>query len=886
MIKQLILALALLAVSHTVLAQTTTLLEDSEAKTIDISYIESSENNFNNTYLEILSKSTGENINTIKLEYTLKEYRKITLRGGKINLTVALGNFVLQDEHEYLKFSVNKLLKPSLVTFTYHWVDEEGNTIESATLTNQTFKSGANVLKLSKIDNGDGSNSRLYFSNIQFSFSKSNFKKFDNFISAVDTYYDSDARLNMLNSELDNIRTDTLELLENFHQTTLNNIKYFNQLKSQRLNSTLSLAAHDPISFKSSFGKTEVRNREIKKELEYTLKNMHQAYYDKGMDWIKWNNTDSATTFFHRSINEKEQYAPPYYQLALLDFYRKNYQPVLDSCAIIISTRKPDTDTRYSTIKLAEKVISIYLKEALELVNDEHYNIALKKLEYCKNYSKAVDGLRYFEEFDSLHSKIFQGFYDNLAVDAKQYIENNQLTKATQSIDSLSSFRNSYKQYHIEPAKENELLRKLYSAWLKKGNDYLKREVSDSAVFALTHAKIICDKHYFVECTKELDQLLLQAHTINYKLLLFLAKEAITAELADSALSILHIAKQNQKAYRLAYLPKADTLYLEAKQLKYNGLISIGTHALNGGDGQQALAYFEEAIVISKEIEVTKDTSLNGKIQEAAIAYIMTICSRSETYIEAMQMEKAQSGLNMVNALKNKYILGSNSNIVKAIEHLASLLNQGKCNIVQHNFNIQYGATKIFIDKLDFTNAQNAIEKAKDITRQTPDCNINKDELIILENSIHGILAYQNKNKKIDKMLNKKNFLSAIHAYNALTNYYNDSVENNYGIPHKELYSYLIENENSNFINYAVIFYTEQSEPAKALELLQELYKRDYIASWSKESQSSLGAYLANRDFDEKNEEDPKLKVNDYTNDIVWFKYLKKAYLGQWKGLM
>ena len=885
MAKQLISYVMLVFITLTTMAQNSTILEEGEQKTITISKKEESINSFNNEFLTILSKSKSGNADSAKLVYTIKEHRKIVQKGSKIQLTIAIGNLLLQDDHEYQKFKVNTMLIPNLASFTYHWVDKEGNKIRSERLTDQKLKSGAPILKLNEPDNGKATDSKFYFSDIEFGFNKLSYNKFNKFINAVDSYYDADARLNMVAQELDKIRIDTLELLEEFYDLTLKNIKYFNQLKAQRLTSTLSLNTNDPIGFKSKFGKIEVRNRELKNKIEHTQKNMHEAYYKKGLDWLSWKDVNKASLFFNKAIEVKNNYAPPFYELANIDFNNKKFQAVLDTCAVIINTKHPNNDTRYNTLKLAEKVIFTYLDSIKTLIDEKHFDIALEKLNYCTSYVKGIEGMRNFEEFNQYHSLIFEGYYNNLARKVEVFIKEKQLKEAHKGIDSLVNFRTSNEQYYIEPVAEQKLLNSLHLAWVNAGDNYLSTQKADSAVFALTNAKIICSKYPFVNCSDKLQSLLNKAYTENYKLLVDMAELAIKDELADSALSLLSLAGQHQLAYKLSPINKADTLYVKAKQLKYYDLINEGNFALNDGDGKQALAFYQAAINISTAVNITKDSSLNTKTKNAAGAYILTICSRSETFVEAMQMDKAKAGLNKAQALEKNYKLAKDKNVHSAIEQLANSLNKGVCSIIQYNYNIQFGATNKFIEKLDFNNAQNAINKAKKLASESADCNIKTDEILTIERKISGILKYQQKFNLIQEALKAEKFNNAIHAYSALGKFYTDSVKDNYGIAHKELYKFVYENKHGELLDYGVTFYTEQSEPEKALQLLEELYRREYIASWSKNSQTKLGNYLAIRDYEANAEEDPKGKINDYTHNIYWFKFLKKAYLAQWKQI-
>lgn len=864
----------------------TVLLDEGVEKKIVISYKkQQKEYARNNQIIEHILKSQGGTLEDIRLNYKVKEYHKISQTDKSINLWVSIGNLVLEEEYNYLKFPINQLLIPSEISFYAHWKDEKDVEIERSIFTHEKFKSGADLFKKKVPDNPKAKGSKLFLDHLNLFFSEKDVEKFNDFIQSVDAYYNADARLNMLNQALDKIKLDTLELLNAFYQTTIEHENYFEQLKQLKLISKLNLKVIDPIGFNSHFGKTQVRNRTLKKAIEHTKKNMHEAYYKKGLDHLKWGNKKKAKLFFGKSIKEKNSYAPPFYELANMDFKDKKYEAVLDSCASILNHKKPDNDTRYNILQLIDKVILINIEKIKDLVETSFFNLALEQLTYCQNYLKNVEGVRKYPELDDMQEFIYKGMYNDLAKAAENFIKKEELEKAQQSIDTLMKFRENGDKYFINPKKQEDLLIKLHKGFVRKGKVYLDNENIDSALYALTSADKICQTYTFVACENELTALLYQVYNENYKHLIVLTEEAVNENLPDSALHLIEQANALQKKQRLSINSKIDTLYLQSKQLKYNGLIAEGEIALKGGDGQQALAFFEEATQISETIKINEDVDLENKKKQAGVAYILTICSQAETFVEALQLDKARLGLNKSNAVLRTYHLEDNEEAKQTIEKLADLLKQGRCNEIQLDFNVQQGAAVRFIEKLDFENAQNSLKQAKQIARNAKKCNLNEQKIDSLSTEIQSIAFYMQQLKKVNRMIKNKNHNSAIVLYKEIMKYYADSVKNNFGIVCDSLFDFIKKHSDNEFLNYSVIYYTEQSQEEKALNLLDELYARNYIASWSKESQTTLGTYLANQDFAEDNEADPKEKVSHYTHDLFWFKYLKKAYLNHWKNL-
>ena len=866
--------------SVTVFAQTETILSEGIDKTIEI---KQSVNNINNNrVLELVAKAQSLPQETAVLKYNVKEYHYIIKTTDKLQLQLSVGHFVFPDEINYLNFNINNLLKPSLISYTYVWEDKNGKVIETATKTNQKFKNGSFLLN-KKVDNTFNSTKfKLYLSSVSFGFSNSDVSKLEDFFAKVDAYSDADAQLNMINQELDKIRTDSLEMLETWLNQTIENKSALDKIKAQRFTSNLNLNADDPIRFKIHFGETEVRNRGIRKSLEHTIKNMHEAYYLKGKDWLKWGNTNKAISFFNKSIAEKSTYAPPYYEFAKLDFDNKLYKKAIDTCSMVLNKLKPDTDTRYNCVKLSEAVIYVYLKDIEKLIDENKIDEAVKKLELCENYAENIPGVKHFSEFDDMHGKLFLRYYTHLIETAELQIKNGELQAAQQNIDTLTQFRHAHSTYIQNAEKEHNLLKNLYAAWIDAGKKFTTNNTADSALYAFTQAYITCHKYEVVYCTYELDSLIGKARINEYNYMIIQAENLIKEQLADSAINTLNFAEKFRMQNSIDKNNKFDSVFLNAQQLKYSELIKIGDDAVSNNKSREAIAFYNEAVAVEQNYKIATDTSLQSKIKFAASNYVILLCIQGESFIEALNIENARQKLIQAKSIYNRYKL-TDAESSEAISNLSDKLQTGKCNKVQYAYNVQIIAARKFIEQKEFIYAQQALEKAKNISKSDSDCNLSDSAAAKMATDISSMLYYQKEMNVIISKLENKEYANAMTHYKKLTVFYNDSCKNNFGITHKNFYNFIITSKYNGLIDYGVRFYTGINKTDTALHLLDMLYKKNYIASWAKPSQTDLGIKLAQIDYEQNSDINPKQKVLTYIKDERWYKYLRKAYLQQWK---
>jgi len=864
------------------LTQSSTLLEKAIDKTIEVKYSTKPGDNINNQFLMLVAKAKSLPKEQAVLTYKVKEYQKIIKSNNNLQLLLSVGNLVNSEEINYLNFGITNFLKPSIVSYKYAWEDKDGTVLETKRIEKVPFKNGAYLLKNTIPDTYQETTYKLYLSELTLGFDATDVKKLDEFISTVDGYYNADARLNLLEQELIQIKVDSLELLEANYQKTLDNLKVFSHIKSSRFSSKLDLDTNDPVKLMSHLGRAEEQNKTLKKELEFARDNMHITYYRKGLDWQRWNNQPLANDYFNKSIKNKNTYAPPYIELAQFNFITKQYSSAIDTCKKVLITLKTDTDTRYKAVKLSESVIYVYIDSVKSLIELKEFNSAVALFEQCKQYAKNIPGIKLFAEFDDLQASLYQAYYNEMADKISSLIASDELMTAHMSLDSMTRFRTINARYLPDANKENNLLKSLYDAWIIKGKKFLETNETDSSLMALAKASDLCHRYSVISCTDDLNQLSAQAYQSQYNQFLDKTKQAIDDKLADSALILLNTARVLTQKNNVPANPIADTLFQAAKQLKYNELIIAGDQSYHRNQMREALAFYQESAVLESEIVLVTNPELPDKINATVQNMILMLCNLCESFIEALNLPEAQQRYSQANNLAIEFDLINNKEVSAALESLAEQLNLGKCNQWVQAFIVQISVAKKFIDKREFILADQALEKASEVNNSHKECLIDVHEYSELSRQISAMVNYQKQIKSIDELLNEKEYSDAVENYNQLTSFYADSCQNNYGIEHQPLDVFISTHPNNLFIDFGVRYYTELGNTDFAINLLEILRNKDYISAWSQISQETLGNKLALLDYENNPELNPKEKVLDYTKSDKWYNYLKKAYLLQW----
>lgn len=868
----------------TAFSQSTTLLAGGLEHQTEIKYSSGAAGSINAQMLALVSKALGVPPQQSIIHYSVKEHQQIIKTGNSLSLSLAVGNYVLTDDISYLKFSINSFLTPSLISYTYVWEDANGTVLEKKTEKDKVFKNGSFILKSTVEDSYNDESYKLYLSELNFGFTASDVKKLDEFMSMVDAYYNSDAQLNMLEQTLDAIRVDSIELLTEARQQTLDHMEVFSRIKSQRFTSKLDLNANDPIQFKSHLGRVEVRNKELKKELEFALNNMHLTYFAKGNQYLKWGDKETAAVFFQKSIAENANFASPYVELALLDLEKKNYTAVIDTCKKVLLTLKPDTDARYKAVKASEAVIYAYIGEIYLNIEAQKFSEAMSRFEQIKTYAREIPGVKNFQEFAEIQDALYKAYYDNMVLKAQAALDKRELMLAHQTIDSITAFRNEYPGVILNPSKEHELLRNLFDQWVAQGKLHIENHQADSALFSFMQAKVLCTRYEVVYCTEELEQLVFESRKAQYANYISGAEMAIAESLPDSALHLLTLAEQWQREFKVPESEQYPALLAAARNLKYTALIGGGNQAFDNNRMHEALALYQEALGMEQSTSINPDPKLPSRVLETAKFLVLLQGTQAASLVEAMNLPDAHAKFNQMRELTATYKLESDTEVAEAITNVEALLVAGKCDQALFDYNVQLTAAKKFIEQREFIYASQALEKANALTGKHADCNLDKSIYSTMRNDIRAMLHYQKQKMQIDTYTDDKEYSDAIDAYERLTRFYADSCTNNFGIDHLTIEDYFMNHSNGMFIDFGVRYYVERGNIDMAMELLRELRRRDYIASWSKASQVDLGVKLALKDIEQNPELDPKIKVIEHTKADKWYRFLKKAYLMQWKN--
>ncbi|RLD63001.1 MAG: hypothetical protein DRJ01_04880 [Bacteroidetes bacterium] len=885
MLKKILILSTLILFFVNSFSQSLNIYNDISEKQSVVEYSDTELNSINNKIIKQLSQSIPSPLQDTKLSFSYLLGSSINQKVTKILLKADISKIKLVGTFQYKGFIINDVLYPNKIDFKFKWIDKNENLIKSKTLSDVVFKSGKKIVNLSFIDTNNVKGSKIEISDISLVFDENNEEKFNLKLNTIDSYYDSDVRIKIANQNLDKINLDSLNLLNDYLRLIDETHQTIKNIKSLRLVSKLSLQTNDPITLMSKLSKLKLRNEKLKKDIQHVLKNMHEAYYKKGVYYLSVKNPLEAEKYFNKSLEVKKNYPPSLYQLAKIDFGNKKYEKSLTTLSMVLNTLKPKTDTRYDCVKLSEEIIKIYIADAKQLTDDKDFENAFRVLEKCTNICDSINGLNCTKPIEIEYKHAHHGKYQNIIDETEIKISNGDLSQAEKLIDSAQVYQKNYRKYIINDEALFIVYNKLYDAYYAQGSSLNKEKKYEEAFNNLKKSKVICTDYYAVECSEGLSvQIEISVKGI-YKNMILSAQQIFDSNDVDSAYQIIQKAEKYRAFYNLDKDDHFDILLAKINHKQYLNLIAQGIKFYENEKSEKALNNFKQAQKIEEKYSYEHNKSLDTLIHKSARMLLLHRIRQGEKEVLKNNLFEARKFSSTAKTIQENYKVENDTIIQQRFEELNNKIFSKDCKNSQLKYNVQFNSALHFIEKKNFIEADNALNKAIKISNENSVCHIITINALNKKQEISPVIKYQKMMLGIDKLIDENSYQGAIKEYLTAEKFFAENNISKFGLEIETLFNFIKNNETLNFVNFAVKYYTNNNNYDNALILLNNLSAKGYERSWAKNNQTLLGTQLAIRDFNAKPEANYKTKLIKYTKNNKWYNSLKKAYIKQWKNL-
>lgn len=836
----------------------------------------------NNELLKLLAPSQAKTADQLWFQYTLK-YKIQGIIASKIVWQIFLSTPRIEQTIRYKAFDISQVLIPGRADFSLVWRDKSSN-IKKSYAVNKLEMKGMNdpSEKIVEPDTSGYAGSSLEINDFVVYFDDKQFKSIKEKLLLIDEYYNADTRLKELKNALSAIKTDSINKVMDYKKTLENAKKTIDQTKDKKFAEKLSLQLNDPVELEKNLREISIQTQVLTDSIQKIISQMYLAWYKQGVRAKNECKNELAKQSFNKSIELKSDFVPAH--LALIDIYQMNNEHAIAVSKILYVYDNlaflPDEKTEmYRKLTVT---ITAMLGESAKLNKTGEYQQALAVCDSCQRISDRFKDYSLPDDFSLQRKTAVQGIFAKMAEPAKSQLNIKTIEVAQSIIDSAFRFAYQNIKWITDTLQVRENYKKIIELRIIAGNDEFKQKRYSEAGDQLNKAAEICRLHNFENT--EITKLLIQVNTAIYEQMIEKADAMFKTGKLFSALQIISDAQMIERKYGLVANGRLINLLNEINLKRYQNLILQGQDEYSKNNCQDAVKSFEMALQMQLEHNYADTGKLKNQLLEAAKCYISFIIKKAEKEASKNQVTQAQYYHALAKNLINRYKISQDSILMQQFNSLNKAISSQECQNAQFEYEIQFNAALKFIEQKNFIEADNYLNKAIRISDEHATCIIETKSAIEKKEWLKPAIQYQKNFISIDKLVENQNFPDFLLKFEETRQLFESKQLDQYGFQFPDFYSFVRNQQPTDFMNDAIEYFTEKSEFDKALNLLNELFNRQILPERTKESQILLGMKLAAHDAVFNSKVNPRDQVKNYMKDESWYSVLKKTYLTEWKA--
>ncbi len=884
------IAVILLFFSVGVYAQSQIIFDKQNVLTFLIRY-DQGQSSIKNQIFRKIAQGYSKPISNVSLTFSFKQHRQILKRSNRLEFIVGISDINIKGDNMYREFNVGETLIPKKISFTLEWL--KGDKVIGKYTFNDINVSENNteLVHMTVTDTINSDNYKIKLINKVFDYTARNKQDFDSKAAMIDRYYDENLtarnrlrRLNNINSNRDYLsHLENLNELYRYRDSANSAEVYVNTVKQKDFYRFLPLNTYDPAGLKNKLNRILNKAGELKDVCTDLINNFDKIYYERGIEMLARHNPGQADFYFNKSIEINPGFAPAHFQLARL-YYNSGYVDRAIDKLFQIRGMNPDTETKIQTVELARGIYNDFLLNAGEMNNNARYDDAIGILTTAAQICRDFPEVRCRQTMDTEMARAINGKYHYILNTVDINFRNNNLTEAEKVITDAINFANQNRDFISDQSEISKKIATLYHRYIERGDKLTYNKKYIQAINEYDNAARVCNGYHQINCSDALVKGYNKARSGIYYSYLANAEKSFRAGQNEDAEIFADKAIRYRKKYDLKQSSKEDRLFLDIKQAIYNNLISGGKDYSSSGRYQDALDKYSRASEIQSEFSIRKDLKLAAYINTAAEELVLETIASGKNKVKVNDLPKAREFYQKSKIISEKYGVENSPKVEQAKTELKKLIFKRECINAQNAYDAVVSEAFDLMNSRKYIEADNKFTEALNLAKKYLKCEIDTKKVATKKDYIYPAVKYLKDLESVQNYLQRKNYKSAVGTYISAERYYEVQKIKEYGINHILLFDF-IQKSYSDFIIYAVGFYTHNKEYDKALDLLRELSRRHTKSKYTKEMQMILATDMASKDFRIDPKGNYKSYIIKYTGGNGFFKYFKKAYKKQWKKL-
>jgi len=833
--------------------------------------------------IKLISDANNIPLYSVSVDVRYDEITKILQTGTQLKLSAEIRNPEFSGDCFYKDFPLTHMLMPDEINFTVNLISFPSKSLVWQKKYTEDFKNGQTQLFNFNYTDTTRSRFKMDISDISLVYSFQTYTRISEYTDLINAYYKDAKILENINRQMGMVNLNQLDQLRIQQQNLRNMRADIRAIDSKDYYRKLDLHQNDPLRFSSYFRETENKLNAAENDVEQQIRMLPGIYFEQGFKLAQAGNSDGALHWYNMSLRENPDFAPAIIETARI-FYQKNkLTEAMEKVLYVKERLRTDPAATTNNEQLAEDIIDALLNIATKSTKQRSYNEALKQITAINTFCERMQLYNCAEKTANATSDAAVGLFGQMLDNIINMLNGNQLANAEKQIGEANALGQQYALFlNYEPAIA-EQYNNLYNAYTQSANSSSYNARWEEALLQVKNARRICQTYKSVNCTPELDQIELEARNGIYKDLLNTSDKQLYAGRIDESSNYLQKASDYRYTWRLSELPLENALEKRINQAKYTDYIARGKNLISSNP-TEALVFFSKASDIAYSSDVMVDKNLSNYIQSAATNKFNYTIQRGYELVNQNNLNQARSVFAEARQIAVSYNMSTNTDVTAKLDDLRAKIFSKECQnrYAQYEKLAQEG--EMLIKKLTFIEAERKLAEAISFSNQYNECQINTSNVVARLDEIFPAARFEEYLIEVNSLIMSKSFTRAIEIYAQLESYHTEFNLRSLNINYLPLENFALT-KNNDFIYYLAQKYVGEKNPLKGLYYLDELRKRKYSASETRQIQEAAARQLALSDYQKDAQADSKLLVLQYTMKDKWYKRFSKAYLKEWKRL-
>jgi tetratricopeptide (TPR) repeat protein len=326
----------------------------------------------------------------------------------------------------------------------------------------------------------------------------------------------------------------------------------------------------------------------------------------------------------------------------------------------------------------------------------------------------------------------------------------------------------------------------------------------------------------------------------------------------------------------------AQNLLSDIKTKQYRNLIDQGKRELNQKSFSNALNTFEQAQQIERSFRISVDPQLTALIRQSKRPLILVELESANAAVERNQLQQARSLLENVVTDVNHYDFKADPEITSRLENIRGQLQSQHCTNIQNLLDQLLNLANNRILEGNFMGAETHFEEIRYHQSLNLSCGLSIQNMERRRAEVLPAIIYQQTIDEAKQQVHARRYIQAVDLYNQASMQYMQQGVEKFRLTHMLLHEFS-KSFHPDFINHVAGYLAHKGEGQHALELLQLLDTKRFPAKQMRQAQEMTGVVLGRLDAEINPGLKPKFKVPEYTNNSKNLKYLRSAYIKQYK---